>query len=838
MTGSLCIIKPLSPRESLIGKSRDPSSNIKPVASFKVHPHPLQHNHASFLSNSGNPLSLIISVGIRVHERNYCFKMSFTTPPDAAAVASRPCTTAPGASNPEIGITQKEPGNGAEVDPKISSSIGNLDLRLPDGEKRERESLELPILKPDSDGTDVPENGGAKRELPSEIPDTDAPSPFSSQVQVVGPQEGTGGVDFAANQAGLGGEDGGVKDTGLVAGGKSKDVVMDGEAWKGTDDPDATTMIQEALAKEPVLGSDAHTATGIGVDADGKDLDYGDGIFLPSRDSGVSHEPPTYFGPKDVQNFDNLVPNQQKVLLLSHPFAVEVPECPTAEESQDSTAVEERPMVANKEENLEDSSHSPMEDSVRLETASLDEVDMLVVEDSLPTEKTSFLQQALEAEEVQSVQETSTSPQETPSTIPPMKVQRTEIPASDDDEDAMDEDTDPSTNIYELRATHGSASEVPDTLFMSVPGAKQREEFVLLPYSTAEAEPRTIEGASTWKGVSVAVADDHPPSTDTAETITVSLAISELSQPKVHEEASVAEAMEVDVPEAPPVGWNFSSLIEVPTSSVNLPDPTPATQNVPFGAVDAGLADALPLAKEPEMPTEVSMSSNDPLVGESATSSAPAADLPEAATTCAHFSPGRPAIPASSDASDEQSTQEPAPTEEIPVSVPPCLPRLEGDAQAIKILSSPPKLRQSDAARVMPTLIPNASFTVPKGVLTEEDTKTDEVSTSPPKPKERDVVPTKPVITPSTSFAAPEMIVPSSKKSGKGKASSIATNPSQSREEGLSTPPKAGGGKGSMGPPESPIKDVLFEELKAMKIVRLIYSPPLSQLSFSCHFKY
>lgn len=719
--------------------------------------------------------------------------MSSKTSPDEPANASQPSSMAPDESTPETAMPQERPAAEAINDSNFSPVTEDSEIRLPDGERDGRESLELPILPPEGD--DGPDSVRAPRELPSEIPDTDAPSPWTSPVKEVRGQEVGRGVDLAAKEVDIGGEGGSGQEAPAVVEGERNDMMMDGKSTREEiGGAAATARVGEAALKEPTLASEGSASAELRPDAGSKDGDLDAGVSSASREAGDSCESPTYFGSNIVSYADEPISNQQKALLLSHLFAVEVPEAPAADEAQESTSVEAQLAAANEEVGSEDRSDLPTDKASHPESPQLDEVDMLIVEDSLPTKKTSFLQKALQADEALSVQEASTSQQILPPEIVPSRkaLARTEIPPSDDDEDAMDEETDPSANIFEFHTTHGSASEDLDTFFMNVEATKQSDESIPAPTSTADTEAHIGGEASSWMARDAEVVD-APLSTDAAETTTAPISLSELLQPSVTVKAPLSESLEVDAPAATLVEWNFSSLIELPTSSVNLQDPNTTLAVVSSGEMDVEFPDAPFSTKESEEPTGVPMSSKDPPgVGATAASSAPATDLPKSEHTSTQ--PGKegpPEIAASWYTLNEQAPQESPLAEENQLSVASSLQPNDDDPHASEVSSSPPKPKESSVAPWKPTTTPKASFAAPKGLVKEE-----------------------------ASVAA-------SKNSGKGKTSSTATNQSQSQTKGRSTPRKTDTGKDSAAAPdESPKKDVLFEELKAMKIVCL--APRLS----------
>ncbi|KAG0652402.1 DNA repair [Hyphodiscus hymeniophilus] len=634
----------------------------------------------------------------------------------------------------------------------------------------EEEVLELPALpaNPGSDG-DEAGKGLSKGNLPSEIPDSDVVSPWASPVKEARVQEFVGGLPHRER---------GETEASVVVEGETRNTDTEGEVVG--DDIDGIGESTETGNVEASALTNMLLVPKVSASAQLRPAGSNSGESEEAATSQIQELDDLQALPVDGLEIlpklrdhftDEAQPVQDSVLTEEHP---------AANWTNELISRDEQPPRATRALCFEDNASSSVQAATDIESPPSNEVEMLVVHDSLPIPKASFLQKALQEDEASGLQGTPTPAEVSPeNNVPTTKtIQRSKIPASDDEENAMDEDTDPSPGTVEFHKTSRSASGDPNTLSMDVQTTEEKED------ESAPALPLIVEpimhifnDTDRSTGVDFEM-ENSSPIIDTAENTAAPSSVSELPQHRTSAVAPLSQIMDLDWKEASPVDAGFSSLIKFPPLSVNVPDLV-NTKVHPI-AVGTDLPSAPLSTKEEEEPMEVP---------------APSAHPPSARREVSSSTPStqRPQIDVASSQIDQHGLLELAilQTELLPQS-----PPAEATQAHASLWSS-----------------------VPTDV---NDAKPSDIASSPPRLNESMAAPMKPKIAPSISFAAPNESVKASQSIGKRKAASTAPNQIQAQAKTYTTPKKmADTVTSQLSPDKSPSKDVLYEELKAMKIASI-----------------
>lgn len=687
-------------------------------------------------------------------------------------------------------------GEGDHEMPKVT---GNLEVKLPDDYQDDLKVLQLPVLAPGQGsgaGGDGPENGGgyARQGLQKsvmEIPDSDAISLPSSPENGVRANEGVGSGEMT-----------------VEAGGGNDGISEDWEAVGRVEDEGrvgamGASGVEAVAFTYPSLGSaEVHLSGQLRQDAGSKEGDWKVGAPPPTEEAVGLQASPVYGS--DILPRSRDASTHQTPLLQNYTNAEEAliaEEATAKERAQIPTSAQLRLCARCEEGDSEHCSTSTIEEATNLESTLVGDLDVLATGDFLPTGQIPCLQRALLADEALFSQEASTT-KEVPSQkqAPTFeKVAPIEIPPSDDEEDATNEDTEPLASTFEFHTTHRFSSEDPDTFMNVQPATSERNVPVSAMSLTYDVE---IAETIFPEAMEVELTNAPLPNTNAAGTTEVVISPAELLEPSVTAEPLSSETMNLEIIGAAltPVERGYSDLVGLPPSSVNLHDYGITSPGLPSETIVYKLSDA-PLDEGASEPVEApALSSNTGHLSTIATMFEASADPSKTESIDDHFSDDKlPGITASLNTFNKQ----------LPGSS--SLP-----TQTQSALASPFQQKQDNSQA-------NLGLT------------------SSPKPKEGSVVPTKPTITPSTSSTVP--IASHNKEGGSDSASrtlgipnssSIALNRSRSKEERRGKPPKmTDAAKASHAAPDGlSNKDVLFDELKAMKIVCLVSTsiPPLTDL--------
>jgi hypothetical protein len=730
--------------------------------------------------------------------------------------------------------------------PELSTDLAT---NPPDGQGDDLTGLELPVLEPvaDEDEEDGSIDGGdyskgevVKKGALGEIPDSDAVSPPSSM------------------QSGL--EDGTVGEM------NAKEIVEEGVMGDVVKEGAGVESVTTAKAEE-------HREIEEGV-KNGAELTEmkrrGDTAAMADVEEGTPMEP-TFLKPASSESISfslETATHAERPVLEEELYQLDnrlVPPTPAAsgahqsslynqdkifedafactDATKDDSAQSSKPTVPQSEadSNSEDSRISVTEGDQHLLSPSPEVLDPLTAENVMLMEGALFLRKALLVDEALATKEAaSVEDVQSVKNIPPR-----EIPPSDD-EDGMDGDTDPLPNVFEFHTAHGSSSENTDTLFMNVQPAGAGERPVLVVPPISDVETRTITEAAAAETMDIALFDSPHLDADDTTTMEVAISLADLHDLEVTSLAQSSEAMDVEKTVTPHSRRRDPERTEAPTSPVKQQKPSITTQGPSSASMDAEIHDASALRKgdpesteDPESPpTMQDLSAVWTLLAPSPASSAaeiittqsrkeelpepepePEQQLPkrgrgrhkkkgkEKAVEPAPETEGevevetkpepKPEVKpepgsetrASSTGANKQSPQASPLVQEPQVSIAPSTQQTDYDAQVTEIPFALSKLREdSIPSNKTVTVTPNSPFTAPP---------------SESKHKERGSgAPAQMAVKPCESFTAPD--------GSQNKTKLGTTIPLK-----VSSSPKASltAADGSRD------KDVLFDELKAMKIV-------------------
>jgi hypothetical protein len=682
--------------------------------------------------------------------------------------------------------------------------VNDLEVSPTGHDLEDGNDLKLPVLKSSlvdragDDGTanrDRIERGS--KELPIEIPDSDAISPFSSPQKEITAQVGMGSFGDVEEVV----KD--VEDIETVT--QDEEVREPAAALEGGKEKVKDMMVSEEDPEEGVVSAssgtegeaamvpqfevvEVPTSAELVQDVGIKGGQCNDGTPLPNEESPHLQSPPS-----DNQNVlqaaDALSTEQalalQRSILGDEDLATEEASLATIYPHEEHGR---GPASAITERESKESVNSPIEESVLL-ASPLYDMNVVITEDVLPIAKASFLGKAIRADEALSVKGNSASKDITASKqlSPTTEDLPKEIPPSDVEEDAMDEDTDPLANVFEFHTTHGPSSEDPDTFFMNVQITKQSDQPVPLSSSTTEVETPVLEDASSWEVEGVDLIDAPSLSADAAETIGNTAPVQD---PNITKQTLSADTMDIKTAELSP-SKDGSEPAKILSPVANLDGTSGTTQGGFSEARDVDVIGVAAQMQDDPDPIEQPASQFCML------DSNPITTVPP---SCAKLSKIGLALTSSND----EEFAEILPFSKV------------GNEYPTHLASSPQETQR--LAR-------------PSSQTEEDGDPVDQITSSPPRLKECSVAPVKPIVTPNAFFAAPKESQNKKRADGAptkvtSSASLSFTTPigSQSKAGGLSTPKKAAGAS-SVSPKAadgSPDKDVLFDELKAMKIVRPI----------------
>ena len=693
----------------------------------------------------------------------------------AAKNASPPPPIAPIELNGLVSYQNEEIQQGTRTNPVIRAMGQDLSLKVSTSEKGDEQGCELPALQPSAEHVEGKAGKEeVERNLPSEIPDSDAPSPFSSPVKKVREQGTFGG----GNVTGQGGDREG-KEVTIVVERREADVVRVKQSVEDNNDG----AYGRTWAEEGAVRADESGCTGLGTDAESKDDHLHDGVSFPVKKSadvqaivvdGQGTQPKSEGGSaQQSEPLQNSTPTNEDSGVKEMLPAVKIGE---------SGAPVGETYPAIKEGDLGNGPSSPVEKAAHLELPRGDEVDTFVAADSLPQDHSSFRQNTLPEDEALPLPEAST-----PKDIPPVykgastkATPRTEIPASDDDSDSTGKDTYPTPNIIGFHSAPESASN--DT------------DIVLIDVKTTNQQDRSIEALQSMSGLeSDANGESDTPRADVDQAGVLGLStdcpMTALLHPGRLSEASLSEPMAFDEEGTPAVQVHVPSLIETSTSSVGRQVLFPTNSEMPSASIDVDLPDAPPTTTETEDPSDAATSSIEiPGIDTTTTTLIPFADVHKTGIT--QLIQDEPAETVAFPKSFEEQTPQPSSLvkEIVPIPVVSSLQNIEDYAETY-IASSPPISTERMPSPAYSKATQNISFAAPAVSHDEEEANFRPLKTT-----------------------------------GKRKATSIATVQSRNQTKAQVNPKKiADNAKASHAiSEESSSKDVLFEELKTMKIVRLL----------------
>jgi hypothetical protein len=611
---------------------------------------------------------------------------------------------------------------------------------------------ELPVGKSEAGDEAFGSVDRGRKNLETIVPDSDAVSPFSSQVQsqhlvegghlLGGEMNASGNVDGAEGAAVAGVE---AENLGFDRGCSGEEIDVGGvkNGTSGGAPPRGRSKIRDSEDLDSLPVQEFGDVQANLVDSPGTTAQSGRPLCIPEA-ALLRNSSPGGNGSAQLLASLEKSPETEAVPFLSFDI-----------------------LQISRDEGW--SSEETIEDAANHELPPSDDADISAIEEELPAEKAYFLQRALAADEALSLQEGSTS-QENPLTDHDTiikEVLRTEIPASDE-EDTTDENADPTATVYEFHTSHISASEEPDALFMVYQGIKGTDNSTSILSSTAEEEPSMTEAPSLFsEAMGMEVTDGAAPTLDAAKPVT-----------EIRATAALPESIGVDLPDVRSEEGFFSSLVEFPPSSVNLQDDDSTTaEPVRVEILDVCLS---------EIDSEKSMdASASPIklpVGSA--SMIPPAEHSEAKIACTESS-GNEALKT---VNPFITSKEPAcsikETQDLTAS---SFQKEAGDAQVGELSSSTPKHEESGATIAKHTTASSASSAAL--IKTQDE-----------------------------GGNATEL-----KTLGTPKLFSTVAGKSDDQEKGQRTPKTMAHAEKSLQPTgdELPKKDILFEELKAMKIVCL-----------------
>ena len=483
-----------------------------------------------------------------------------------------------------VAANQEELRKNAKADAEMPVYVDGFEDRLQYAGEGAENDLQLPVPLQNSE---VNEDQDEKTELKNttliEIPDSDAPSPFTSpvkdsEVQILVDH---GSEAFAA----------------AVMKAEKEDNVMANETAGTVGDDEATMTGMVELAKEGNAGAvptKSPPMSGLlagaesGADARSEVANEDGSASLPIQKSVELQAL--------MDGVSNILPHARDCIThqpLSMQKSTLAEQHVPAEKAQQAIRVLVPSAVVRTEEGSKDSLDFLIHRAAKPVSSFSDEIDLLFSDGLLPTENAPLPPRAGPEREALLLQEASNLPVAAINEVLSTKrTPRMEISASEDEDNTMSVDIDPFPGITEVSPSLESASKGSGTFFMHAESTKRLEPSVPGRSSTTRPESHTVEDAKPLSIMDRKLTSKSNTSTDPATTCQVAISSPELPQPEMTTKGSVVDSTDLDREQQSPLEGESSSWNEDPTSSVDLPNPSPLNLGIPLAAMDVELGHA------------------------------------------------------------------------------------------------------------------------------------------------------------------------------------------------------------------------------------------------------